>query len=271
MINSVFVQNEYLLTDNSVISAGAKYSNIDNNGNVEDQDLGLYRIGYVYNKENFTGKLFYYHTPNLLEPYLYTSWFQNKLDLKPEVSDVVHSQFEYTYDKNYYSVIFGKSEQKNQIYFNTTYYYNPIYGRYEGSVDNFNEESKKDFINFDYKYDINPLNSIAFNYFTNFVKSGPLGDYEELGGFVRLLNTIDKYYIFNEITYRKDSLDDENYFDYSAGIKYKYSDSLSLSIKGENLLNDGKTQKIYNLITTMQTAEVSTIDKRVYLTMEYMF
>lgn len=271
VINSVFIQNEYLLTDNSVISAGAKYSDVNNNSNVDDQNLGLYRIGYVYNKENFTGKVFYYHTPNLLEPYLYTSWFQNKLDLKPEVSDVIHTQFEYNYDKNYYSMIFGKSEQKDQIYFNTNYYFNPIYQRYEGSVDNFNEIAKKDFINFDYKYDFNPLNSIQFNYFTNFIKSGPLGDYEELGGYIRLLNSIDRYYIFNEITYRRDSLDDENYFDYSTGIKYKYTNNLFLSIKGENLLDDGKTQKIYNLVTKMQTAEVSTIDKRVYLTMEYMF
>ena len=271
VINSVFIQNEYLLTDNSVISAGAKYSDVNNNSNVDDQNLGLYRICYVYNKENFTGKVFYYHTPNLLEPYLYTSWFQNKLDLKPEVSDVIHTQFEYNYDKNYYSMIFGKSEQKDQIYFNTNYYFNPIYQRYEGSVDNFNEIAKKDFINFDYKYDFNPLNSIQFNYFTNFIKSGPLGDYEELGGYIRLLNSIDRYYIFNEITYRRDSLDDENYFDYSTGIKYKYTNNLFLSIKGENLLDDGKTQKIYNLVTKMQTGEVSTIDKRVYLTMEYMF
>lgn len=271
VINSVFIQNEYLLTDNSVISAGAKYSDVNNNSNVDDQNLGLYRIGYVYNKENFTGKVFYYHTPNLLEPYLYTSWFQNKLDLKPEVSDVIHTQFEYNYDKNYYSMIFGKSEQKDQIYFNTNYYFNPIYQRYEGSVDNFNEIAKKDFINFDYKYDFNPLNSIQFNYFTNFIKSGPLGDYEELGGYIRLLNSIDRYYIFNEITYRRDSLDDENYFDYSTGIKYKYTNNLFLSIKGENLLDDGKIQKIYNLVTKMQTGEVSTIDKRVYLTMEYMF
>lgn len=168
-------------------------------------------------------------------------------------------------------MIFGKSEQKDQIYFNTNYYFNPIYQRYEGSVDNFNEIAKKDFINFDYKYDFNPLNSIQFNYFTNFIKSGPLGDYEELGGYIRLLNSIDRYYIFNEITYRRDSLDDENYFDYSTGIKYKYTNNLFLSIKGENLLDDGKTQKIYNLVTKMQTAEVSTIDKRVYLTMEYMF
>jgi vitamin B12 transporter len=272
-IYSAFVQDELSLNDNSIISGGIKYSTIDNNGNVDDHDFGLYRIGYIYNKEDFTAKVFYYHTPNLIEPYLYTSWFSNNYQLKPELSNIIYSQLEYKNNNNYFSFMLGQNKQENALYYNPLYSYNPTTSSWRGSIDNYDDIKKTNFVNFEYKYDFNSLNSVSTNYFINFINDAPLvGDYKEYGSFVRFLNTIDKFDIFNELIYRENSIKKHAWFDYSTGIKYKYSDNLFLSVKGENLFNTAYKDELRSL-NYAQTiiGETSPIDRRIYTTLEYMF
>ena len=261
-IFSFFAQDELSITDNSIISAGVKYSNVDNNGGKDDTDFAMYRIGHVFNKNNFTSKIFYYHTPNLIEPYLYTSWFSNTTDsLKPEVSDIIYTQLEYEADKNYLSFMYGHNNQKNTLYTN-------VY-----LLDNAEESQKTNFVNLDYKYSFSSLNSIATNYFINFNEDTPsLGDYKEYGGYIRFLNTIGKVDIFNEIIYRENSIDKHASFDYSTGLKYKYTDNLFFSIKGENLFNKAYQEEIRTLnYANILAGQVSPIDRRIYATLEYMF
>lgn len=261
-IYSFFVQDELSINDNSIISAGVKYSNVDNNGGVDDNDFALYRIGYVFNKNNFTSKIFYYHTPTLLEPYLYTSWFSNRNDsLKPEISDIVYTQLEYEINKNYLSLMYGQNNQKNTLYTNGYY------------LDNAEDSQKTNFVNLDYKYSFSSLNSVATNYFINFNEDIPLlGDYREYGGYIRFLNTIGKTDIFNEIIYRENSIEKHASFDYSTGVKYKYSDNLFFSVKGENLFNKAYEEKIRTLnYANIVVGKSSPMDRRIYATLEYMF
>lgn len=260
-IFSFFAQDELSISDNSIISGGVKYSNIDNNGGIDDSDFALYRIGYVYNKNNLTSKIFYYHTPNLIEPYLYTSWFSNSTNLKPEISDIIYTQLEYEIDNNYMSLMYGNNSQKNTLYTNGAY------------LDNSKDTQNTNFVNLDYKYNFSSLNSISTNYFINFNEDAPsLGNYRQYGGYVRFLNTIGKVDIFNEIIYRENSIKNHASFDYSAGVKYKYSKDLYFSVKGENLFNKASEDEIRSLnYANVVAGEVSTIDRRVYVTLEYMF
>jgi vitamin B12 transporter len=260
-IYSFFAQDELSISDNSIISAGVKYSNIDNNGGIDDSDFALYRIGYVYNKNNFTSKIFYYHTPNLIEPYLYTSWFSNSTNLKPEISDIIYTQLSYEIDKNYLSLMYGRNNQKNTLYTNGVY------------LDNSKDIQNTDFVNLDYKYSFNSLNSISTNYFINFNEDTPsFGNYKQYGGYIRFLNTIEKVDIFNEIIYRENSIKKHASFDYSTGIKYKYNHNLSFSVKGENLFNKAYEDEIRSLnYANIVVGEASSIDRRVYVTLEYMF
>ena len=272
-VYSIFAQDEIYLTDNSVLSLGMKHSSIDNDGGVSDHDFNLYRLGYVYNKDNFTGKVFYYHTPNLIEPYLYTSWFSLNSAIKPETSDVIYTQLEYKKDKNYLSLIYGQNKQKNTIYYNPIYIYNPLISNFQGSLDNADKIQRTNFINLDYKYNIDPLNSISTNAFINFIKDSPLnGNYKEFGGFVRFLNTIGKIDLYNEIIYRENDISNHAWFDYSAGIKYKYNNNLFLSLKGENLFNKALKEDIRAFDLTRTTVGTSSpVDKRIYASLEFMF
>ena len=273
-ISSVFAQDELTITDNSIITAGGKYSEIDNNGGVDDHNFSLYRIGYIYNKNSLTSKVFYYHTPNLVEPYLYSSWFNfDNKKLKPEVSDMIYTQLEYEEGKNYASIMYGHNEQENTLYYNPTYMYIPLTRSFVGSIDNATDLQKTNFINFNYKYSLNSLNSIATNYFINFNdKTLAFDRYRQHGGYIRFLNTIGKVDLFNEIIYREDSIEKHATFDYSTGIKYKHTDSLFFSVKGENLFDKAYNEKIRTLdYSQIVVGESSPIDRRIYTTLEYMF
>lgn len=92
---------------------------------------------------------------------------------------------------------------------------------------------------------------------------------------VRNLNTVNSFDIFNEVAYRYEKSVHRSYIDYSAGIKYHANDSFSFALKGENLFDRAKENRYGRLnATTLQAEEplsVSPIDRRVFVSMEYLF
>jgi len=113
------------------------------------------------------------------------------------------------------------------------------------------------------------FNSLYFNFY----KSKSSSDHvysSDSGATLRLLNTYDKFNFFNEVVYRSDYLSSNNTkidsgFDYSLGVTYKFNKKISLSFKGENILNNA----IKNPVT--KVGAVSNIDKKFMLGMEYSF
>jgi len=80
--------------------------------------------------------------------------------------------------------------------------------------------------------------------------------------------------------YFRDSIDSKNFYDYSAGVKYHHSEDFTISIKGENLFDKSRVTKFNRVdVTTLANPmpsfdtpiEVSSIDRKVTLSLEYLF
>ncbi len=284
-IYSAYLQNEFSISDNSILATGAKYSKINNNANIKDQSLIMYRVGYTFNKDNLTAKLFYYENPSPLEPYLHSSYFALNKNLKEEVMKSYVAEVDYTLDKHNFRLLTAKYKTENALYYNTTYstievpitYTPPIYFTTlpSSSIDNYKENIYNKRFMLDYSFNYSSLHTLKLNYFKQFIENSPSGDYNEMGGYARFLNTFGKFDIFNEVIYREDTLENKDWYDYSAGIKYRYSKDLAFSVKGENILDKARKQSYSRISTETYTSlppiEATSVDKKYYVSMEYSF
>ena len=93
---------------------------------------------------------------------------------------------------------------------------------------------------------------------------------------VKLFNKFESLSLFNEVSY---IFDDEKtrYTDYNVAVRYAPTRSLSISLKGENLLDDAVPQTFYRMDPTVNPPQmlppvsVSPFEKRVYLSLDYLF
>jgi hypothetical protein len=89
---------------------------------------------------------------------------------------------------------------------------------------------------------------------------------------IRMLNTISKFDLFNELVINGGYRDVDTGYDYSAGIKYAATPDLHFGIKGENIFNTGLTRKYYyNLIPTSKQLEIPVIEQKFMISMDYLF
>ena len=107
-----------------------------------------------------------------------------------------------------------------------------------------------------------------------------IGEQKQYIGILKNINTYKKFDLFNEMLFYKYSTEDKEFYDYSMGVKYHYSDDLTISFKGENLLNKAKTTSYARLNTQLLSSsilsqeeplEISPIDRRVMISVEYLF
>lgn len=276
-VYSIYLQDELSLNDNSIVVAGAKHSKIDNNADVKDQYLTMYRLGYTYNNSGFVSKLFYYRNPAPLEPYLYSSFFSQNKDLEAEVMNSFVGEINYTHDRHDWRVLVSKCTTENMLYYNEKYKL-VAPAVYLASIDNFSQDVESRRMMVDYTFHYSPLHSLKVDYFRQHMQDTPFGDYKEMGGYIRLLDTFGKFDIFNEVIYREITLDSKDWYDYSAGIKYRVNEDLAFSFKGENILNKAMKQQYtrtstinYIAFTNLAPLESTPVDKKYYFSMEYSF
>jgi len=280
-VYAFYLQNEFNINNNSIFVLSGKYSKIENNGNINDQTLKMFRAGYTYNVEDFNAKLFYYDNPTPIEPYLYSQFFNLSQSLMAEEMKSVVAEIEYNKNNHNLRLVASQCKTENLFYFNTKYMpipISPYYTFYVSSLDNYNKIVKNKRFTLAHTYDFTPLNRIKTNYFTQSISNSPNGNYTEQGGYLRFLNTLGKFDVFNEVVYRETSLDGKSWFDYSAGVKYRQSKNLSFSIKGENILDRGLKQDIkrfqtsdYVIYNELPSLQFTPIDKRFYGAVEYSF
>jgi hypothetical protein len=114
--------------------------------------------------------------------------------------------------------------------------------------------------------------SIGYNDASNVPSVGHL--MEHTSG-IKAFNSYKKYDFYNELIYYKNNYDDNCAFDYNLAVSYHYSNDLLFSIKGINLLDDAHTVRYANLDITnpndIEYVYISSIDKKILLSMEYTF
>jgi len=269
-IATAYVENQYALHKNSIFTLGAEYQRIENRDTVQNDNLFMYRVGHTYTTDNWTMKTFYSHTLSTLEPYLVKSFAFTAHPLsyyKPSQNDTLVEDILYEKKNNKYELIVDYTQGKD--------YYIPLDA---GKIVNYNKILKMGGVEARWthfyhgcdKFFVQGGYRVIYNtpkeYFTT------LKQYRAV---VRNINTFDKFDIFNELIYDRNNVSNKDFYNYSAGVQYNYSNSFTFAIKGVNLFDDARTTNYArtNPITFQSEKElnISPIDREIQISVKWIF
>ena len=268
-VANIFLENQYSLKDNSILTFGIQGSSIRNNSSIQQDDLLMYRVGHTYTNENFTVKTVGVHMETTLDPFLVNSYnfYITEGKKGPQKADSISQNIIYQKNANKYEIVYGLMKIKN--------YLSPEPS--SGLLENQTKILKMKGVNFKWTYEYNQYDKLYFNAGYNLIEN--IVNIDNLKKYtlaVRNINTYKKFDIFNEVFYYKDNyISKNNSFNYSAGVKYHHTKNLTFSIKGENLLDKAKGMKYPRLnLTTFKPDKslyISPIDRTIIISMEYLF
>jgi vitamin B12 transporter len=269
-IGNIFAENQYLMDDNKIFTLGVKYNNIQNNGSINDDDIYLFRAGYTYLKNKFTSKTFIYNTTSVIEPHIIKSNFSiPDTNLEPQQMEAVSQELKFDFDNSNLNFVASFGNIKNSIYQDPT----------TSKITNNKKDTSMAASYIDYIYTFDKNNKVLFDISYHTSKNIPFMDnFTQYSSFVRGLNSIGKFDIYNELIYRYDNFYKNDSYDYSLGINYNYCDDLSFYIKGDNIFDKGYQDSFSRIsytspqnFTQHQSLNISPIDRRVIIGMEYLF
>jgi len=265
--STTFIENQHSIADNKIFTMGVSYSIVNNNHSNQDDNLLSYRLGYTYTNENIISKTIVSNVQIAIDPYLVNSIYLVDINkkIKPTNLDIYMEDLKYRLGSNLYEFIASYTTIQDQLIpndaglldnYDKTLYIKSIFLRY---VREYNNYSKFEF-------------TIGYNNTANCTMDKKFFQYAST---LRDLKTIGRFDIFNEILFYKDNYEYKGFYDYGAGVTYHKSDDLSFSIKGTNILNKARATEYKmldpNTYTTDSSLHISSIDRKVMLTMEYTF
>ncbi len=267
-ISTMYLEDQFSLEENSIITAGAEYSKITNKYSVQNDKLFMFRLGHILTTQNTIFKTIFSHSEVPLESYLVNSatYLSNpSKSYNPERYDSLLENIIYQKDANKYELVLDYTKVKDAFY--------PLDN---GKIINYTKDLKISGINARWTHTYNDYDKFFLSIEYRKVKNLPvIGTYKFDTIIVRNINTYKKFDIFNEIKYDRDNINKKDFYDYSAGVKYHYNRDTTINLKGTNLLDKAKTTTYYrrNPLTFQQEQplEISPIDRKVMLSIEWVF
>jgi len=267
---TAFLENQYDVLDNAIITAGINYSRIKTPEAKTDEvnDLLMYRLGFTYTPSlGLTSKTIFSHNETLIDfMYVDASYYvENPSKIKTMKSDFLLENIVYNLKSHKFEIIMSYLRSENALLINNKgrLYNSPniITGYGVAARDTFRyRDNDKLFI------------EISYNNQRNIPKVNQMIKKRVV---LRNLNTFGKFDIFNELFYLRDSKTKKNFYDYSAGVIYHHNQDLSFALKGQNIFNKAKTTDFMlidpNTLQKDTVVEVPSVEQRFMLSMEYLF
>jgi len=258
-ILSAFVQDQYELSDNELITLGLKYSHIYRNGGLSDDDLTQIRLGYLYNSKIWSYKTYIFSNMFTIDPF--SSYFlpTSKKSFKPQKTVGITQEIAYNSEKNDLRVILFYINEKNNLI----------------NIENIDESSSLvSVMNYDYKMNVNAKLSAQFSY-AHYFDLGSLGNLDAYNGYVMFSTQYENLSFYNGIVWDYNSLDEKNYYEWTSSLSWDINQDFTLTFKGENLFNKAKRYNIFRINpqtgSMMQPLSVTAIEQRVTIEVEYLF
>ncbi len=260
-IASIFFQDQYALSDQELLTLGISYNYISRNGEVEDDSLLHFRFGYIYSGDDWSYKTYLYRTQFALDPltrYLDPIYYQGVA-----LQTTVGLTQELTYNNKGHDLslklslfqdedgflVNSPSATEDTKYFTTVFKY-------------------------DYNYDLNNKLYLQL-YYAHYRDIYGLDKLEDISGYFSFANSYENFDFYNGVIWHKNSLDWQNYFDLTSSVSWNIDEDLTLTLKGDNLLNKAKKSNLFRLDPTtgsmLEPLKVSPIDQRITLELEYIF
>jgi iron complex outermembrane receptor protein len=258
-IFSAFVQDQYLLSKEQIITAGIEYSRIARDASVADDNLLQLRLGYLYSSAHWSYKAYLYRTMFALDPLSRTIDLPALSRVTPQKTYGVTQELAYS-DRSYrlrLMMLMMRDEDgllKNGAAAKTRYFFNVL--------------------NYDYLFD--PDNALHLQlYYARYKDIFNLSLLEDYSGYMSLENSYKELSFYNGIVWHQNSIDHKNYFDLTSSISWDIDNDTTLTLKGDNLLNKAKATRMFRLDPAtgnlLPPLSVSPIDRRITLKLEYTF
>jgi len=260
-IGSLFFQDQYSLNENELLSLGISYNHISRNGGVEDDSLLQLRLGYIYSSESWSYKGYLYRSQFALEPlgrYLNLTAYENR---EPQTSLGITQEVSYRDKTQYARLLLHAMQDEDSLFMDRpdmeggeTKYFTSIF-------------------NYDYKFDVDNEINLQL-YYAHYKDILIVEKLEDISGYLSFLNRYENVDFYNGIVWHRNSVNWKNYFDLTSSVSWKVNEDLTFTLKGDNLLNNAKETRQFTVdpITgQMGYLEVSPIDQRIMIELEYLF
>jgi len=260
-IASIFLQDQYALSEQELLTLGISYNYISRNGEVEDDALLQLRLGYIYTSEHWSYKAYLYRSQFALEPlarYLDLSSYENR---EPQTTIGVTQEVAYSNDKQRIRLFLHAMQDKNSL-FQDRPNSSGIETKYFTSI-----------INYDYSFDADNQMNLQL-YYAHYKDILIVEELQDISGYFSFLNRYENLDFYNGIVWHRNSVNWKNYFDLTSSISWNINEDLTVTLKGDNLLNKAKKTNQFTinpLNGQLGAIEVSPIDQRVMIELEYMF
>ena len=258
-ILSVFMQDQYELSENELITLGLKYSYVTRNATYEDDNLFQLRLGYLYANDTWSYKTYLFRNMFTIDPFSRYFSLTPEQEIKPQTTVGFTQELAYHSKNNEIRLMTFLLKEKNNL------------------LDVNRIDDTKSFVsvlNDDYTLDTNNKVTVQFAYVHYFDISN-IGDVNGYNAYMMLSNAYDEVSIYNGLVWNYDSYASTNHFDWTSSISWDMSEDLTFTLKGENLLNKAQTYNIFRINpldgTFMTPLTLSSFDQRVSIEMEYRF
>jgi len=261
-IFSAYLQDDYSLYSNQIITASVKYNHYDAASDKAARvfDTMQYRVGYIAATHSNVFKIFASQMELPTEQYVLDSTGQTNIELLT-IRD--------------YSAEYIKTFQAHKI--GLCYEYleneNPALTREKGAPKYFGNHS----VSVKYEYNFDPFNSLkSMFYFNHYHDRITTLKERARGGFVRLLNSWKKFDFYNEADYYHLENSSINGVGFNTGVRYKATPSLIFTLKGTNIFDtlaesEYQYMDVQGYTAEMKSLYVPAVDQSFTIGLEYDF
>jgi len=261
IIGSLFLQDQYALSMQELLTFGLSYNHIARNGGIENDSLLQLRLGYIYSSDHWSYKAYLYRNQFALEPlvrYLNLTSYENT---EPQTTMGVTQEIAYKKEKQWIRLFLHYMQDEDSLF--------------QDKMSGLGQETKyfTTIFNYDYNFNVDNKMNLQF-YYAQYRDIYNLDKLEDISGYFSFANSYESLAFYNGVVWHRNSINWKNYFDLTSAISWNIYEDLSLTLKGDNLLNKAKktSQFIFNPVTGEQgVLEISPIDQRVMLELEYLF
>jgi len=265
-IYSAFIEDLIALNNKNVLTLSVMKQLYKRSNNYKDEDALQLRLGYIYSDKEWVSKTFLSSQEFIPGPYLV---LDTSSELKPETYKSIIEEISYQTDKTISKIILVYSSNKNM----------PMMALNNGTPPRLEPKSATQ--------EVTSINA-ALEFTLHFNKKDKLElqanymnlDFPDYGEevihynyLIRMLNTISKFDIYNELIINDNFTDVKTGYNYSLGVKYEVNKDFHINLKGDNIFDsalewDYKTPTMTN---PQDTLVIPVIEQRFMLGMEYLF
>ena len=261
-ISTIFLQDQYALSEQQLLTLGISYNYISRNGGVENDGLLQLRLGYIFTNEHWSYKTYLYRTQFSLEPLIRYSDLSSFQNVPLQTTLGITQEIAYKDKRQHMRVLLHLMEDEDSLLQDTitglggnTKYFTTI-------------------LNYDYGFDSdNKLNmQLYYAYYKDIFNLDKL---EDISGYFSSINTYENFDFYNGLVWHINSLNWKNYFDLTSSISWNINKDVTLTLKGQNLLNKAKETNLFRIDPAtgniLNPLSISPIDQRITLELEYLF